>query len=159
MGLLLLTTQTVLIVLIVLLVGGLAICGCPRRSRYLPPPFKDSRGALNADNLRVNLRYHRVDLKSLFRYANAHDVEVNGRYDIRRPPRLDIWTHNWIHPGCRAESSLMFSLVFDWKTASLRSVVLQPGNDWEAFLDELAKLERVALGDVVYGKSRCQSKT
>ena len=153
MGLLLLT------ILIVLLVGGLAILGYPRRSKYLPPPFKDSRGAMNAENVRVNLRYDRADLKSLLRYANAHDVEVNGRYDMRSPPRLDIWTHNWIHPGCRAESSLMFSLVFDWKTASLRSVVLQPGYDWEAFLDELAKLERVALGDVVYGKSRCQSKT
>jgi hypothetical protein len=145
MGLLLLT------ILIVLLVGGLAIWGCLRRRRYLSPPFKDSRGAVNADDLRVNLRYDRVDMKSLFRYANAHDVELGGRYDIRRPPRLDIWTHNWIHPGCRAESSLMFSLVFDWKRASLRSVVLQPGYDWTVFLDELAKLERAALGDVMYG--------
>jgi hypothetical protein len=38
-------------------------------------------------------------------------------------------------------------------------VLLQPSYDWETFLDELAKLERAALGDVVYGKSRCQSKT
>ena len=111
---------------------------------------------MNAETVRINLRYDRADLKSLLRYAKAHDVELDGRYDIRRPPRLDIWTHNWIHAGCRAESSLMFSLVFDWKTASLRSAVLQPGYDWETFLDELAKLERAAFGGVLYGKRRAE---
>jgi hypothetical protein len=45
----------------------------------------------------------------------------------------------------------MFSLKFDYATASLKSVKLQPGFDWEIFLDELAKLERAALGDVLYG--------
>ena len=156
---LLLATLLLLIVLIVLLVGGLAIWGRPRRRKYLPPPFKGSRGAINAENVRVNLRYDRADLKSLIWYAMAHDVELDGRYHLRRPPRLDIWTHNWINPGCRAESSLMFSLVFDWNTASLRSVKLQPGYDWVIFLDELAKLEKAALGGVVYGKNRCQPKT
>ena len=106
---------------------------------------------MNAENVRVNLRYDRTDLNSLLRYAKAHDVELDGRYDIRKPPRLNIWTHNWINPGCEAESSLMFSLEFDWNTASLMSVMLQPGYDWQIFLDELAKLERAALGDVVYG--------
>jgi hypothetical protein len=47
---------------------------------------------------------------------------------------------------------MMFSLEFDRNTASLMSVVLQPGYDWAIFLDELAKLERAALGDVVFGK-------
>jgi hypothetical protein len=50
----------------------------------------------------------------------------------------------------------MFSLEFDRKTASLMSVVLQPGYDWAIFLDELAKLERAALGDVLYGKRRAE---
>ena len=111
---------------------------------------------MNAKNVRINLGYDRGDLKSLLRYAKAHDVERDGRYDIRKPPRLNIWTHNWIHPGCRAESSLMFSLLFDWNTASLMSVVLQPGYDWAIFLDELARLERAALGDTVYGKRRAE---
>ena len=106
---------------------------------------------MNTENVQTTLRYDRTDLKSLLRYAKAHDVELDGRYDIRRPPRLNIWTHNWIHPGCRAEASLMFSMEFDWNTASLISVILQPGYDWAIFLDELAKLERAALGDVVYG--------
>jgi hypothetical protein len=34
--------------------------------------------------------------------------------------------------------------------------MLQPGFDWEAFLDELARLEKAALGDVVYGKRRAE---
>ena len=95
----------------------------------------------------------------MLRYATAHDVEQGGRYDIRMPPRLNIWTHTWINPGCRAESSLMFSLEVDCNTTSLISVRMQPGHDWEVFLDELARLERAALGDMVYGKSRCEPKT
>jgi hypothetical protein len=113
---------------------------------------------MNAENVRINLRYDRADLKIILRYAKAHDVELNGRYDIRMPPRLNIWTHTWSNPACHSESSLMFSLEFDWNTASLMSVTLQPGYDWAIFLDELARLERAALGDVVYGK-QCEPKT
>ena len=89
------------------------------------------------------------NLKQILRYAKAHDVERNGRYDFRMPPRLNIWTHAWSNAGCREESCVMFSLKFDWKTASLISVVLMPGFDWEAFLDELMRLERAALGNPV----------
>jgi hypothetical protein len=113
---------------------------------------------MNAEHVRINLRYDRSDLRAILRYARTHDVELNGRYDIRIPPRLNIWTHNWSSPGCRAESSLMFSLEFDWAVAALMSVMLQPGYDWAVFLDELARLERAALGDVVYGKSRYEPK-
>ena len=119
-------------------------------------PFGESRDVVNAENVRINLRYDRSDLRSLLRYVQTCDVERGGRYDIRKPPRLNIWTHAWIHPGCRAESSLMFSLEFDANTASLMSVLLQPGYGWEIFLDELSRLERAALGDVVYGKSQCE---
>ena len=111
---------------------------------------------MNAENVWINLRYDEADLKSLLAYARAHDVERDGRYDIRIPPRLNIWTHTWIHPGCRAESSLMFSLDFDWKTGSLMSVRLQPEYDWAIFLDELATLERAALGETVYGRRRAE---
>jgi hypothetical protein len=112
-----------------------------------------------AEHVRINLRYDRSDLKTILRYAKGNDVERGGRYDIRVPPRLNIWTHTWSNPGCRAESSLMFSLEFDWHAAALMSVMLQPGYDWAIFLDELACLERAALGEVVYGKSRCERKT
>jgi hypothetical protein len=111
---------------------------------------------MNAENVRLNLRYDQADLKALLMYAKVHDVELDGRYDIRKPPRLNIWTHTWVNPGCRVESTLMFSLEFDWNTASLMSVTLQPRFDWPVFLDELARLERAALGDVVYGKRRAE---
>jgi hypothetical protein len=114
------------------------------------------RDAMNAELVRINLRYDRADLESLFRFAQDHDVERAGRYDLRKPPRLNIWTHAWISPGCRAESSLMFSLEFDGNTASLMSVELQPGYGWEVFLDELARLEKAALGDTVYGRRRAE---
>ena len=107
---------------------------------------------MNAENVWINLRYDRADLTLLLAYARAHDVERDGRYDIRIPPRLNIWSHTWSNPGCRAESTLMFSLEFDLKTSSLMSAMLQRGYNWAVFLDELAKLEKAALGDTVYGK-------
>ena len=111
---------------------------------------------MNAENVRINLQYDRADLKTILRFAKEHDVARNGRYDLRKPPRLNIWTHTWSNPGCKAESSLMFSLDFDWNTASLMLVMLQPGYDWQIFLDELAKLENAALGNIVHGKHRAE---
>ena len=111
---------------------------------------------MNAQTVRINLCYEQADLKALLRYAKTHDVQRNGRYDVRRPPRLNIWTHTWTNQACRAESTLMFSLDFDWNTTSLMSVMLQPGFNWAIFLDELARLETAALGDVVYGKHRAE---
>ena len=144
-----------LIILVVLLMGGLSTWGYSRswgRSETATMP-------MNAENVRINLRYDHASLMSLLGYVHAHDVERGGRYDIRMPPRLNIWTHTWINPGCRAESSLMFSLEFDWGTGSLISVRLRPGYDWAIFLDELARLERAAFGDVVYGMSHCEPNT
>jgi hypothetical protein len=109
---------------------------------------------MQAQTVRINLRYDRAELKQILRHAKAHDVDRNGRYDFRMPPRLNIWTHTWSNAGCREESCVMFSLEVDWATASLMSVMLQPGYDWEAFLDELARLERAALGNPVYGRRR-----
>jgi hypothetical protein len=53
----------------------------------------------------------------------------------------------------------MFSLEFDWKTSTLMSVMLMPGFDWATFVDELATLERAALGNAVYGKRRREPTT
>jgi hypothetical protein len=50
----------------------------------------------------------------------------------------------------------MFSLQFDRDTASLLSVVLQPGYDWETLLNELARLERATLEGIVFGKQRAE---
>ena len=114
---------------------------------------------MHAQTVRINLRYDRAELKQILRYAKAHDVDHNGRYDFRMPPRLNIWTHTWSNAGCKAESCVMFSLEFDWKTASLISVMLMPGFDWEAFVDELVRLERAALGKSVYGGCRRKPTT
>ena len=144
-----------LIILVVLPMGGLLTWGYSQSWGH----SETAAMPMNAENAFMHLRYDRADLKSLLAYAKIHDVERGGRYDLRKPPRLNIWTHTWSNPGCRAESTLMFSLDFDWNTTSLMSVRLQPGYDWAIFLDELARLERAALGDVVYGKSRCELKT
>jgi hypothetical protein len=70
------------------------------------------------------------------------------------PLSLELSHHAWSNAGCKAESCVMFSLEVDWKTATLMFVVLMPGFDWEAFVDELATLERTALGKSIYGKTR-----
>jgi hypothetical protein len=114
---------------------------------------------MNVENVRINLRYDHADLKTILRYARRCDVHRGGRYDFEQPPRLNIWTHNWRNPGCKEESSMMFSLEFDWNTASLMSVMMQPGYNWAIFLDELARLERAALGNVVFGQHRGEPKT
>ena len=107
---------------------------------------------------RINLQYERAELTQILLYAKAHDVERNGRYDfLRLPPLLNIWTHAWSNAGCKAESCVMFSLEVDWETAALVFVVLMPGFDWEAFVDELAMLEKAALGKSIYGRIRRES--
>jgi hypothetical protein len=45
-------------------------------------PSREGNDAMNAENVRINLRYDQADLKSLLRYAKAHDIERGGRYDI-----------------------------------------------------------------------------
>ena len=65
---------------------------------------------MNAQTVRINLRYDREELKQICQYAKTHDVDHNGRYDFRMPPRLNIWTHNWCNAGCKAESCVMFRL-------------------------------------------------
>jgi hypothetical protein len=114
------------------------------------------RDDMNAETVQVNLRYRRADLESLFTYARTQIVAHNGKYAVKRPSRINIWAHKWCHPARMAEPTLMFSLEYDWGTASLRSVTLQPGFGWRVFLDELTRLERVALGNVVYGLRRCE---
>ena len=113
---------------------------------------------MHAQTVRINLRYERADLKKILRYAKAHDVSaMGGTTSVRLPPLLNIWTHAWSNAGCKAESCVMFSLEVDWKTATLMFVVLMPGFDWEVFVDELATLERAALGKSIYGRTRRES--
>ena len=130
--------------------------GKTSRSDCLGWPLGKSKDAMIADIVLIDLRYDRADLRSLLGYAKAHDVERGGRYEMRKLPFLNIWTHPWNNPGCKAESSLMFSLAFDGQSASLMFVALQPGYDWQVFFDELAILERAALGDAVYGKRQAE---
>ncbi len=39
---------------------------------------------MNAENVRINLRYDRADLQSVLRYARAHDVERKGDWGSER---------------------------------------------------------------------------
>jgi hypothetical protein len=100
----------------------------------------------------MSLWYDDEDLAAIFDYAEAHQVEENGRYDVSRPSRINIWTHTWSTPALKDESSIMFSVVFDSESGTLTSVMMLPGFDMDVFFDELARLEWPALGRLVHGK-------
>ena len=117
-------------------------------------PSRNARNPIQTQYIRINLRYESPELKQILGYAKGNDVEQGGRYEIRGPRRLNIWTHTWCNTACRDESCLMFCLEFDLKTSTLMSVALMPYFDWEAFVDELAMLERAALGRSIYGSTR-----
>jgi len=117
-------------------------------------PSRTARKPMQTYDVRINLQYEPAELKQILRYAKAHDVSQGGRYDIREPHRLDVWTHVWGNTACREESCLMFRLEFDLKTFTLMSVELMPGFDWQAFVDELAMLEREAVGQSIDGSTR-----
>ena len=115
--------------------------------------------AMQAQKVQITLRYDGAELKQIIRYAKAHDVQRHGRYDFRTPPHLNIWTHAWCNTACREESCVMFRLEFDSKSSALMSVVLMPGFDVEAFVDELAMLEKAAVGRSVHGACRRKHTT
>jgi hypothetical protein len=109
---------------------------------------------MQAQAVRINLRYEPAELTEIFQYAETQDVQRGGRYDFRKPPVVNIWTHSWTTPACAEESCLMFRLEFDWKRSALMSVLLMPGFDWAGFVEELATLEKDACGQTIYGRRR-----
>ena len=121
--------------------GGTKVCELVRNSRK----------QLQTQYVRINLRYEPAELKRILEFAKANDVAQGGRYDLRGGRRLNIWTHVWCNSGCMEESCRMFCLDFDLKTCTLLSVALMPRFDWQAFVDELAMLERAAVGQSIYG--------
>jgi hypothetical protein len=43
----------------------------------------------------VDFAYTGQELHALFRYAHAHDVEQDGRYDARSAA-INVWSHHWV---------------------------------------------------------------
>ena len=123
---------------------GVAIAGLDRKSR----------DAARAQTVPINLQYGPAELMQILFYVKIHDLKRRGRYGSRKLLLITIWTHAWRNAGCRLESCAMFTLEFDWETSTLKSVALMPGFDWEAFVDELAMLEKAALGKSIYGRTR-----
>ena len=136
----------------------------PGRSVYEFFKVGDWRGrrkaktSMLAHTVQVNLRYDKADLSQILLYVKAHDLERQGRYDSRNSPSQ--------HLDARlAQRRMPEGIVRDVqprirrKTASLMSVVLLPGYDWDTFVDELAALERAALGNSVYGRRRREPMT
>ena len=62
---------------------------------------RKARNVIQTQSVRITLRYERAELKRILRYVKAHDVERDGRYDFKLPPRLNIWTHACATPDAR----------------------------------------------------------
>jgi hypothetical protein len=102
---------------------------------------------------RANFLYAREELFALFACAQAGDVEHSGRYDARGGV-LHVWSHPWITPALRDESTLVGRLYFDWLTDRLTQMEWEEGFECADVLHELALLEEQALGQVKHGQWR-----
>jgi hypothetical protein len=107
---------------------------------------------MGVQSLKMDWRYDPVDLDWLIAFAEEHDVERGGRYDADiYAPSIIVWSHSWIIPSCKEESTAMCILKFDRTRSSLVGFSILPGFDLEVALSELSILEKGALGTVVYG--------
>lgn len=120
---------------------------------------------MSQDDLETLLPYTPVDLERLLQFAEKHDVDSDGRYDVAVIDgfheleeasllRINVWTHRWSSAGMKSESTVMCGFVFDRRRCLLIEVSVFPGFDLETAWDELAQLETAALGTDVYGRWR-----
>jgi hypothetical protein len=99
----------------------------------------------------VDFAHTRQEFDTLFRYANAPDVEHGGRYDACSAA-VNIRSDHWTHPATKEESETIGTFYFHWTpTAMLYEIDTDAGFSLEDSQQELCQLERQALGDVPHG--------
>lgn len=100
------------------------------------------------NKINCDLKYSIYQLRSMFTYADQHDVENCGIYD-KRSAVINVWSHPWTTTALRNESTVMCSFYVDWMLCTIRTI--EYDMDLEIAYDELAKLEKGSFGQVVHG--------
>lgn len=101
----------------------------------------------------VELPYDRARMNALFDIAKELDLDKGGRYGSRQAA-IQIWTHPWVPRVLARESTHMTTLFFHWGDPGyLYAIDVMEHFDSDAALSELARLETLALGQVMYGQT------
>lgn len=102
----------------------------------------------------VDYRYTHRELIMLFAFAQAYDVECEGRYETGITT-IKIWTQPWTPEGPQPGSERMGTFYFVWGHENrLWQIVGEKGFTLADLLRELGILEEQALGKVRYGSDR-----
>ena len=100
----------------------------------------------------VNLRYTKNQLLTLYNAAWIENVERGGRYDTP-PAAIEVWTPPWTTPEERQVTTLKGRLYLDWtRENQLTEIAVAEGFSESDILDELAILEKEALGRIIHGQ-------
>lgn len=102
----------------------------------------------------VDLRYTHADLHAFLAVQRREDVELGGRYD-GGTATINVWSHSWVTPALRRDSSHMGTFSFVWADEyRIYEIECAEGFSLDDLLHELAVLERKALGYIKYGRER-----
>ena len=101
----------------------------------------------------VNLRYTKNQLLTLYNWAWIQNVERGGRYDTP-PAAIDVWTHSWTTSKERQATKLKGTFYLDWtRENQLTEIAVAEGFSASDMLQDLAILEKVALGRIIHGQN------
>jgi hypothetical protein len=91
----------------------------------------------------VDFAYTHQEIQALFRYANDHDVEKDGRYDARSAA-INIWSHHWAHPATREESETIGTFDVHWDPPRFYEIETDEGFSLEDLPSLAPELEALA---------------
>jgi hypothetical protein len=107
----------------------------------------------------VDLRYTRAELHAFLAVQRREDVELGGRYD-GGTAAIHVWSHSWITPALRRDSSPIGTFYFVWANEyRIFQIECDEGFSCDDLLHELAVLEQKALGYVKHGREGGSSAT
>jgi hypothetical protein len=79
------------------------------------------------------------------------DVETGGRYDARRAA-LHLWSHCWSNDATRDDPEPMGTFYVRWgEENGIWLIQTEAGYTLDELLQELGRLERIALDHMVHG--------
>ena len=98
----------------------------------------------------VDFAYTTQELRALFRYAQAHDVERGGHYDARSAA-INVWSHHWLNAATQEASETIGTFYVPWDPLVLWEIETDEGFSLDDLMQELGRLELQALGYVKHG--------
>ena len=102
---------------------------------------------------RVDLRYTKEELLTIFAVATKEDVDHRGHYECRGGA-IYVWSHPWSNPATRYDSVTIGALYVNWLEERISRIETDEGFELADLLHELAVLEEKALGDTKHGAYR-----